>query len=198
MTGSKGSQVLAPDEIGNGSDRWSPTQLGINGISPDGRWLAVYRPYSSELHIYRLPGLEQVIKLTHSTEIGDFEFSPLGDEVAVGSSRGGVEFWSTTTWKRTRVLTNFMHVLYTPDARSFWLTRDWRTAGLYDARTLEPWLLLPAGMLPLALSRDGRHIAVSVNAQRLQIWDLDEVRRQFRDLGLDWSDKGSDAPTRGP
>ena len=38
--------------------------------------------------------------------ISDFAFSPNGDEVAV-SSRGGVEFWNTRDWSRTRVLTNF-------------------------------------------------------------------------------------------
>jgi serine/threonine protein kinase/WD40 repeat protein len=186
MTSSKGSQVLAPDELENGSDRWTRTHLGINGVSPDGRWLAIYLPYTPTLYIYRVPGLERVAKLTHPANINDFAFSPLSDEVAIWSSRGGVEFWNTATWERTRALTNFTGILYTPDARSLWLRQDWRTAGLYDARTLEPWLLLPAGMLPLALSPDGRHIAVSVNAQRLQVWDLDKVRARFRELGLDW------------
>ena len=146
--------------------------------------MAVYRPYTPALYIYRLPGMERVAKLTHPTNINDFGFSPLGDEVAIWLSKGGVEFWSTTTWERTRALTNFMRILDGPDARSFWLGKDWRTAGLYDARTLEPWLLLPSGMLPLALSPDGRHLAVSVNAQRLQVWDLVEVRRQLQRAGI--------------
>ena len=90
-----------------------------------------------------------------------------------------------------------MQMLYAPDARSFWLRKDWRTAGLYDARTLEPLLLLPSGMVPLALSADGGHIAVSVNAQRLQVWNLVEVRRQLRELGMDWAEARSDVPTRG-
>ena len=191
MTTSKGSQVLAPDEIESGSDRWEGTHAGINGASPDGRWLAIHLPYTPALYIYRLPGLERVAKLTHSATIMAFAFSPLGDEVAVSSAQGGVEFWSTATWERTRALTNFSGILYTPDAQSFWLRNDLRTGGLYDARTLEPRLLLPAGILPLALSSDGRHVAVSVKAQRLQVWDLVEVRRQLRELGLDWADARS-------
>src|SRR5262249_27472632 len=147
------------------------------------------------LFIYRLPGLERVAKLTHPANISHFEFSPLGDEVAIWSSRGGVEFWSTTTWERTRALTNFTGLLYAADARSFWLMKDSRTAARYDARTLEPLLLLPSGMLPLALSPDGRHLAMSVNAQRLQVWDLVEVRHQLRELGLGWAEERSDAPT---
>jgi fructose-1,6-bisphosphatase/inositol monophosphatase family enzyme len=45
--------------------------------------------------------------------------------------------------------------------------------------------------LPLAVSADGRYLAVSVEAQRLQVWDLAALREQFRALGLDWTDGGS-------
>ena len=82
---------------------------------------------------------------------------------------------------------DFGRLLYMPDARAVWLTKDQRTAGLYDARTLEPLLLLPTGMLPLALSADGQHLAVSVDSRRVQIWDLVEVRERLRGLGLDWA-----------
>ena len=36
---------------------------------------------------------------------------------------------------------------------------------------------------------DGRRIAVSVEAQRLQVWDLAGLREQFRALGLDWAER---------
>ncbi len=187
MTGSQGSQILAPEEIEAGSGHWAPTIPGINGVSPDGRWLGVYRPFGTLLCVYRLPGLEPVAKLSHPASFGDFQFSPRGDEVAITSLRDGtlVAFWNTTTWERTRTLTNFGRVLYTPDARALWLTKDQRNAGLYDARTLEPLLLLPTGTLPIALSPDGQRVAVSVNAQRLQVWDLAALRRHFQELGLD-------------
>ena len=48
--------------------------------------------------------------------------------------------------------------------------------------------MLPTGMLPLALSPDGRLLAVSVDAQRLQLWDLAALREEFRKIGLDWSE----------
>jgi len=69
-----------------------------------------------------------------------------------------------------------------------WVTHDSRRAGLYNTRTIEPLLLLPKGMLPLALSPDGRHLAVSVDARRLQMWDLSELRKQLHTFGLDWVD----------
>jgi WD40 repeat protein len=188
MTGAKGSQVLAPAEFESGSDRWTKTASGMNGVSADGQWLAINPHFSPSLSVYRLPGLESVARLTHPANIYSFEFSPRGDELAVGS-RWGMEFWNTSTWQRTRAVAGFRDIVYTPDAATFWLTKDAFTAGLYDARTVEPLLPLPNGTLPLALSANGRHLAVSVDQRRLQVWDLAAVRHQLRDLGLDWDDK---------
>jgi WD40 repeat protein len=191
MTGAKGSQLLTSAEGGAESGQWKPTQTGIGGVSPDGRWLGIYRSFDTSLSVYRLPDMELAAKLSHPSSIFDFQFSPQGDEVAISSMRTSsfTEFWSTATWERTRELPGFGRLLYTPDARALWLTKDARTAGLYDARTMEPLLLLPTGMLPLALSADACRLAVSVDAQRLQVWDLPELRDQLRALGLDWADR---------
>jgi WD40 repeat protein len=129
-----------------------------------------------------------VAKLTNDGNISRFEFSPLNDEVAVSSRGGGVQLWSTATWERTRHLTNFTDLRYSPDGRTFWLSTA-RTTALHDARTLEPLLPLPTGTLPLAFSPDGRYLAVSVGARRMQVWDLAEVRKQLRAIGLDWRDE---------
>jgi WD40 repeat protein len=188
MTSAQGTRLMSPDDFDTADGPWKPTSSGLNGVSPDERWLGIYRAFARSYYVYRLPDLERVAKLTHPSAIGEVRFSPLGDEVTI-ASRGGVEFWSTTDWKRTRVLTNFMRILYAPDARTWWLTQDLRTAGLYDAHTLELLLPLPAGVLPLALSPDGRHLAVSVDARRLQVWDVVEVRERLRKLGMDWANR---------
>jgi hypothetical protein len=188
FTGTRGSRLAAYDRLPDRQANepvWARTIAGLNGASPDERWLGMFRPYSSHLYIHRLPGLERVAKLTNEVRISQFEFSPVGDEVAV-SSRGGVDFWSTTTWQQTRHLTNFTGLLYSSDARTFWLWTAYRTAGLYDARTAQPLLPLPPNTLPLTLSLDGRHLAVSVDSRRVQVWDLVEVQERLRALGLDW------------
>jgi hypothetical protein len=172
---------------------WIETAQGISRISPDARWLAIYRAFGTVLHVYRLPGIELVARLTNQVSIAGVSFSPLQDEVAI-ASRGQVKFWSTTSWERTRTATNFIGIavigmLFEPDGRSIWLAKDFRSAGLYESRTLEPRLLLPTGMFPLALDAGGRYLAVSVDAQRLQVWDLVAVRGQLRELGLDWKDR---------
>jgi hypothetical protein len=135
----------------------------------------------------------QVARLTNQANIEGFSFSPSHDELGV-TSRGHLEFWSTTHWERTRTARNFIGIpdigmLFGQDGRTLWLAKDYRTAGLYDSRTLEPLFFLPTGMFPLALSPDGRQLAVSVDAQRLLVWDLEAVRQHFRELGLDWAER---------
>jgi hypothetical protein len=163
------------------------------GISPDERWVGISRAYGTVAHVYRLPEMVPVARLTNQASIAGFSFSPSQNELGV-VSRGQIEFWNTTTWEHTRTATDFIGLpdiglLFQPDGRSAWLAKDFRTAGLYDARTLQPILSLPTGTFPLALSRDGRHLAVSVDAQRLQVWDLDAVRAHLRELALDWIER---------
>ena len=188
FTGTRGSRLATFDQLPSGGGAWKSTAAGWNGASADGRWLGVYRPFNPHLYVYRLPGFERVAKLTNEARVSHFKFSPEGDEVAV-ASRSGIEFWSTTTWERTRHLTNFNGILYSSDARFLWLFLRLGGGGLHDARTAEPLLPLPPNTLPLALSPDGRHLAVSVDARRVQVWHLIEVRQQLRELGLDWASK---------
>jgi hypothetical protein len=42
------------------------------------------------------------------------------------------------------------------------------------------------GTLPLAISPDGRFLAVSVGFRHLQVWDLQQLKHQLKDLGLAW------------
>jgi WD40 repeat protein len=185
-TSPAGSRIASVDDPGvDGS--WTPTSAGLNGVSPDGRWLAIFRRFSPYLHIYRLPGLELVAVLTNRANILACNFSPQGDEIAIAAPPR-LEFWNTTTWQRMRELTDYRGIIYQPHARALWLTKNLRTAGLFDARMLESLLPLPTGMLPLALSPDGRRLAVSVDSRKLQVWDVPEVRRQLASLGLDWRD----------
>lgn len=185
LTSTRASKLVGFDQVETEQGTWKPTVDGINGASPDGRWLGMFRSYTPYLYVYRLPGFEHVARLTNEARISQFEFSPRGDEVAV-SSREGVEFWNTTNWQRTRHLTNFTSFIYSHDARTIWLSTDWRTAGLHDARTAQLLLPLPSNTVPLAVSPDDRHLAVSVDLRRVQVWDLGEVRRRLRDLGLEW------------
>jgi hypothetical protein len=172
---------------------WVPTEQGLNGISPDGKWLGIYQPYGVVLSIYELPEIRPVAALTNLGSIAGFNFLPGGEELVV-ASRGHLEFWSTKGWERTRVARGFigiahLGVLPQPDGRALWLLNNYQTAGLYERETLERILSLPNGMLPLALDRQGRYLAVSVDAQRLEVWDVQRLREEMREAGIDWEDR---------
>lgn len=195
-TTTRGSQLVGLDHPDVDEDAWIPTARGISGVSRDLRWLGIYQGYTPDLFIYQLPHLSLVAQLRCRAAIAGFEFSPDGGEVAV-ASRGQIEFWRTQDWQQTRVLTNHaglphVGILSQPDRRGWWLAQEQRFACLHDGDTMEPLLPLPSSASPLAVSSDGRQLAVSVEARRLEVWDLALVRSHLRELGIDWSD----APAR--
>ena len=185
LTSRAGSALVEDQQLASETRAWKRTPAGLNGVSPDGRWLAMYPSFTPYLIIHRLPDLGQVVVLTNASNVRSFQFSPAGDELAV-SCRLGVEFWNTATWQRTRAITNLNNQIYSADGRTMWLTKEFHDGGLRDAQTLELLMPLPVGTYPLAVSPDGRRLAVSVDLRRLQVWDLKEVRAQLSQLGLDW------------
>jgi WD40 repeat protein len=189
-TSNGGSRVAETKHAGVEEGDQLPTEGSVNGLSADGRWLAIYEPYTPNISVYRLPDVSKVTSMVCKARVSGFAFSPSGDELAV-VSRGQVEFWSTATWAPTRIATNFTAlpgngVLFQTDGRAMWLARGVRRAGLHDSKTFEPLLPLPTGMLPLALSADGTQLVASIDGRRLQIWELPPLRKELAALGLSW------------
>lgn len=188
----RGSQTTGW-EPSESTGEWAKTVHGLNGMSPDGKWLGIYQPYGFVLSLYHLPGMLPIASLTNLGSIAGFNFLPDREELVV-ASRGHLEFWSMKNWERTRVARDFIGishigVLPEPSGRSMWLLKNYQTAGLYNTETLDRILSLPNGMLPLALDKNGRFLAVCLDLQRLLVWDLEELRTQLREVGLDWEDR---------
>jgi hypothetical protein len=167
------------------------TRESIGGeVSPNGQWLAVR--FRKLWEVRELNTWKHLAGKSVSAELVAHAFTPAGDEL-VFASMAGLTFLSTNDWKPRRhfalPLDHHAQLHFAPDGRTFWLTRDARTAALHDTRTFETLLQLPNGMTPLALGADGRHLAVSVDRHRVQVWDLAEARRQMRALGLDWAER---------
>ena len=116
-------------------------------------------------------------------------FTSRSDELAV-CNLNSVTFLDTNRWEIQRrfpvSLAPNVRIIFMPGDDSFWLVRDGRTAALHDTRTFETLLPLPVGTVPLAVSPDGHHLAVRVEGERLQLWDLRDLRKQLDELGLDW------------
>src|SRR5262249_1258692 len=104
MNGAEGSKVVPFAALDTSPAHWRSTIAGVSHASPDGRWLGIFAPFTAMLRIYQLPGMEPVAEFHSVDNIGDFMFSPRGNEVAVQSNHG-VEFVSTESWQRTRSMT---------------------------------------------------------------------------------------------
>jgi len=67
------------------------------------------------------------------------------------------------------------------------VTEDVLEAVVAQHRALETGRAdLDAEQVEEIVGPDGRHLAVSVNLRRVQVWDLAEVRLRLREVGLDW------------
>lgn len=170
----------------------NPRYIGnvVGQVSPDGQWFSALK--SESLLVSRLDPWTAIREVSFDANPLAQAFTPQGDELAV-ASRAGVTFLDTDRWDRRRhlpgVLQRHPQLFFTPNGRAFWLARDARHAALHDTRTFESLLQLPAGLTPLALSPDGRYLAVAVDMRQLQLWDQGKVRDQLRELGLDWPDQ---------
>jgi WD40 repeat protein len=177
--------------IESGIGQVTQVQSGNGIVSPDGRWLGVIYSYSPRVTVYRLPEVQRVAQLETRNFIVDAFFSPSGDELAV-INRSGVEFWDTGTWRlrlhEPEQPVADSYLFYAKDGKRVWKITNFHDAALYERATLKKLLPLPANVLPIGLSPDGGSLAVSVDDQRIQIWDLANLRAQLRSLGLDWSE----------
>ncbi|MBL9136330.1 MAG: protein kinase [Verrucomicrobiales bacterium] len=160
-------------------------------ISPDGKWIALRKANQRYVVVLAVEPWRHLKDLECDAHVAAAAFSPRNDELVIATF-SSLSFVDTATWKEDRrfpvTLDRNARLVFPPDGRSFWLVHGARHAVLRDARTFEPRLPLPVGMIPLAVSPDGRRLAISVDGRRLQVWDWVLVRSQLRGLKLDWEE----------
>jgi serine/threonine protein kinase/WD40 repeat protein len=181
--------VLLPKvAIASGPGTLHETGSSPSEVSPNGRWISI-RKSSPQIHIYRVEPWEGMRFVDMEADIVRQAFTPGSDELAVCTT-ASLNFFDTNRWEIQRrfsvSLDHTARIIFMPEEDSFWLVRDGRTAALHEARTFATLLPLPSGTLPLAVSPDGHYLAVSVDGERLQLWDLSEMRKQLGKMGLDW------------
>lgn len=180
------------------SDRGRSTNAAYAGflgyadakVSPDGVWLAAGK--QAVVVPCRLRPWHVFESIGAGPDLFAHGFTPASDELVL-ATRLGLTFFDTHRWQPQRRLATPLdrnvRMIFTPDGRGLWLVRDARNAALHDLRTFEEWLPLPGHVTPLALSADGRQLAVEVDARWLQVWDLAVLRGELRKMNLDWADR---------
>jgi len=180
--------VLMVPEFGRGTAQRGSDFLGytVAAVARDGAWLAARK--QAVIIICSVEPCKKVTNLAGGIDLFAHAFTPSSDELVV-ANRAGLIFFETNRWEPRRRLAvpldRNARMIFTPDGRGLWLARDARNAALHDLRTLEEILPLPGNVMPLAISADGRYLAVEVDARRLQVWDTVEIRKRLRNLGLD-------------
>jgi serine/threonine protein kinase/WD40 repeat protein len=180
--------ALIVSDFGRGTNASYAGTLGytIAEVSPNGVWLAARK--SRVVVPCRLQPWAVLGHVEAGLDLFAHAFTPASDELVL-ATRVGLTFFDTNRWEPRRRLAvpldRNARIIFTPDGREFWLARDARNAALHDLRTFEELLPLPSHVTPLALSADGRYLAVEVDARRMQVWDLVEIRGRLRELGLE-------------
>jgi hypothetical protein len=172
MTGTEGVSFAALKDSSLRRGRNVSIPGGRGYVSPNGRWLAMVYHYSTIVGVFQLPEVNPVARLQTSNYVGSITFSHGSDEMLV-LNRSGAEWFDTRTWQCSRrqpgVGVSGSYAFYTPDDRGIWMVTHFRNAALVDRHTLKPILPLPSDVLPLAVSPDGRQLAVSVEGRRVQL-----------------------------
>jgi WD40 repeat protein len=145
-------------------------------FSPDGKWLAT-GSQDGKVNIWSVATKKIVTSLSVTTNaVWSTAFTPGGESLLTGYDRG-VAFWNTTSWQREKefpgelaVLSKQGALLATAESSPFY----WERSGavkLFNWRTGE-WLgQFGLSGRTLALSADGRWLAIAGATNGIKIWD---------------------------
>ncbi len=191
----RGTRVLYR---GSGSGKWRPLQaFGEQEwmtTSANGTWMAV--SIGDRLRVIRLADEVQAWSTT-VRGVPRFAFSPDNDRLAVldadglrcaGGSTGRV------LWHRPRsdVSLRGGEISWSVDGRRIAAALARRDVSLVDAGSGDVVVRVtspsPAAVTTANLSPDDRYLAVTLDDQSIQLWNLEELHKELAGLGLAWAD----------
>jgi WD40 repeat protein len=199
-----GSRLIAANSVSNAAfvlDRTLSGHLARLGphdrietaaLSPDGRWAATASSSDRQVRVWNVDSATcvHVIPAGANPRVA---FSPDGRWLA--SSGDAFALLSVGSWSPAPPLPVPDNRLllgaaaFSPDGRLLALVCDQSTVQLVDLQSFQPLGLLqlpgPTSLLALRFSPDGSRLAGTGALGRLQIWDLRQIRRSLRELGLD-------------
>jgi serine/threonine protein kinase/WD40 repeat protein len=167
--------------------------------SQDGRWLGVGADYASN-GPYILNAATGAVERQLPTGDADLAFSRdsrwlLTTTGRLTSPEGELSLWRTDNWEKvkSRPLNRSSSspgvVAVSPDGQLVAVARTISDLQILRLETLEEIATFtspdPGLMTHIEFSPDGRYLAAAVG-NAVQLWDLQLLRRQLADMGLDW------------
>lgn len=163
--------------------------------SPDTNWLVVSQRQGAT-QVWNLPRHE--IAHERSGEGGAVSFSPDGRWLIVGSGFS-YQFYETGSWQRRHVIQTHAasaatpaNIAFSQDGKLVALTVNRRLVQIVAPATGREIVTLnspePEIISSLAFSSDDKTLLVANDQNEIQVWDLDNLRRELAALNLDWKD----------
>jgi WD40 repeat protein len=169
-------------------------------VSPDGQWVATSTWQRAEVKVWSAKTGEFVQELPVMSW-SEAVFSP-DSKSLIAATSGGCLVWEVGTWQpRPPIETDgqdirVRHIEFSHDGKLAALARwdgvlqliEWDTRRhLANLSPPDPRILTWVTFSP-----DDSHLATASENRVVQLWDLGQVRRQLRDIGLDWGQANDD------
>jgi WD40 repeat protein/predicted Ser/Thr protein kinase len=183
-TSGTGQPVRCPHAVAFGAD-FSPDGklLATRSINVGGSPVRVWE-VSSGRKVHDFPGA------IHAT----VAFTPDGRWLVIGTAEA-YQFWSVGTWKPglripRRAMNTSGPMAFSPSGKLMACLAEPLKVKLFDPATGEELATLtppiPSTVEDLCFSPDSTKLAVSTGTAITYLWDLQRIRRQLREMNLDW------------
>ncbi len=160
-------------------------------ISPDGHWAAMAAFQGIGWHVWNTENGKEVASGPYSASL---RFSPDNRWLMVSAS-GANELWDTRTWLLAMSWPRdaaglFGRAAWTADSRTIAIQPTRRSIALLSAADWQEiaTLQIPAqsNVVALEFAPGGHKLAAAIRTGFVQIFDLDQLRAELRELGIEW------------
>jgi WD40 repeat protein/tetratricopeptide (TPR) repeat protein len=169
--------------------------LRFPDFSPDGRWLATGNWQGRGAKVWDA----QTGKLAHDFDVGGPEvraawpaFSPDGKWLVTGTC-AEFRFWEVGSWQKKHGLARENAgqspgwIVFSPDGQLLAVLHSMTEVRLVDPATGREFARLPSAGGPYCFSPDGSQLVTYAGREgAFQVWDLRLIRRQLKEIDLDW------------
>jgi WD40 repeat protein/tetratricopeptide (TPR) repeat protein len=169
--------------------------LRHTAFSPDGRWLATgnWQGRGARVWDVRTGRSEHHFDLGGPKEKAAWPaFSPDGKWLVTGTA-AEYRIREVGSWKKKHGLPREnagqlpAWIVFSPDGQVLALLHGMTEVRLVDPATGRELARLPAAGAPYCFSPDGTQLVTGAGKDgAFQVWDLREIRRQLKEMGLDW------------
>lgn len=166
------------------------TKVSDAAMSPDGRWVLTGTQFGQGIKIWDAR-TKRLVRELPGGEYGGGVFDPESRWLFTRASGAGMNLLHTATWESFHLYDERGQAAFSPDGRVLGMKRDLGPVILLNTETREELArLTPPRSLPtagLAFTPDmGTLVVGCCNHRLLQVWDLRRIRRQLREINLDW------------